>query len=271
MGELDCGFDNLRYGFAVLPFSEPALIDTANAACQDYFQQRGSYKEQFITGNVMDGHYHLPTKELFVTREEAVPHELAPCIPTVKEIHQFGLGILNHIADDLRLLPGTLLQHVSNTALAGAEKNYTHMRLTTYKTQAQLAEEFATPIHEDLSLLTLVFRSNIPCLECYDFTGEGQWINVEESMVATDVVVMVGVSLEKLTNNYYLAAPHRVRGHQQARTSIAYHLGLNFDAKLNSNDFETSVTGRFSEPFDYTTRELLDHEMAIRTSVNGAY
>jgi len=64
-------------------------------------------------------------------------------------------------------------------------------------------------VHEDSGLITLLPRSTFPGLEILDYSKE-QWIPIERYTKKNDVLVIIGLVMEKVTRGYFQATTHRV-------------------------------------------------------------
>ncbi|GKT61413.1 hypothetical protein ColTof4_02944 [Colletotrichum tofieldiae] len=76
---------------------------------------------------------------------------------------------------------------------------------------AELADGTATRIaeHTDFGTITMLFQDSVGGLQIEDQTKPGVFRSVE-SAVPTDIILNIGDSLQRLTNDTFLAACHRV-------------------------------------------------------------
>ena len=134
------------------------------------------------------------------------------------------------------------------------EKTGTMLRLFRY--EGWEAKEVAEP-HADLGLLSVVV-GNVPGLEVWD--GE-KWFEVEKEVEKTGLKgasLLAGRQLERLSNGRYPAGGHRVvsygdpmgeqGGDPRYRFSIVFVLRAHEPVVINSQEFETDITGKWPEP-----------------------
>lgn len=133
------------------------------------------------------------------------------------------------------------------------EKTGTMLRLFRY--EGWEAKEVAEP-HADLGLLSVVV-GNVPGLEVWD--GE-QWFEVEKEVEKTGMKgasLLAGRQLERLSNGRYPAGGHRVVSYgdpmggqnrdPRYRFSIVFVLRAHEPVIINSQEFETDITGKWPE------------------------
>lgn len=80
-------------------------------------------------------------------------------------------------------------------------------RIACYPPVPDRADRINTPGHRDLSFLTLIPPATLPGLEI--FTPDERWI--AQPVVPEGILVNTGVTLQRWTNDRYVATPHRVR------------------------------------------------------------
>ncbi|KAI8932070.1 hypothetical protein NX059_010958 [Plenodomus lindquistii] len=174
------------------------------------------------------------------------------------------LGLPDGEDEGLRQFVGPCgrMQHVD------AMKTATMLRLFRY--EGWEAKEVAEP-HADLGLLSVVV-GDVPGLEVWDgFT----WFECEREVQRAGrkgATVLAGRQLERLSNGRYPAGGHRVvsygEGRQMAMTtpagnsqgeeksyrfSIVFVLRAHEPVVIDSEDFETDVTGKWLEPMKGVT------------------
>jgi isopenicillin N synthase-like dioxygenase len=139
------------------------------------------------------------------------------------------------------------------------EKTATMLRLFRY--EGWEAKEVAEP-HADLGLLSVVV-GNVPGLEVWD--GE-KWFEVEKEVEKTGMKgasLLSGRQLERFSNGRYPAGGHRVvsygdpagakNGNPKYRFSIVFVLRAHDPVVINSQELETPITGKWSEPVQSMT------------------
>ena len=101
------------------------------------------------------------------------------------------------------------------------------LRMTHYPYQADLGEgEFGIAPHTDTSFLTLLAPNDVPGLSIR--TQSGQWIDAPA--IPGAFVVNGGQLLQRWTNDYFLATPHRaVNRSGNARYALAFFCDSNID------------------------------------------
>ncbi|KAF1924220.1 uncharacterized protein M421DRAFT_425059 [Didymella exigua CBS 183.55] len=151
------------------------------------------------------------------------------------------------------------------------EKTATMLRLFRY--EGWEAKEVAEP-HADLGLLSVVI-GDIPGLEVWD--GE-KWFEVEKEVERTGMKgasLLAGKQLERFSNSRYPAGGHRVvsygdpmngkDGGARYRFSIVFVLRAHEPVIIDSEELETAITGKWSEPVQgLTAGELY-------TQIRGAH
>lgn len=136
-------------------------------------------------------------------------------------------------------------------------KTATMLRLFRY--EGWEAKEVAEP-HADLGLLSVVV-GNVPGLEVWDGLT---WFECEKEVVKAGqqgATMLAGRQLERLTNGRYPAGGHRVVSYGSAkdstesatadkhyRFSIVFVLRAHEPVIINSDDFETGITGPWQKP-----------------------
>lgn len=263
--------ETLRYGYAIVSLSDRRLIESVVEGMKAYFSKQEEEKQkQKKQGEIEWGYNALENKESFSVRNKALPEALKECIPYAESIHALAKEILQYVAKELGLESKTLLHLIEEKPLPNTGKSHSLLRLLHYYDAEPKEEQCGCGIHEDLGLLTLLPRANVPALEVFDFR-KGEWIDIESQMGPTDVLVMVGESLSKISNGYYVPCPHRVRQPTEARYSAVYQVRVSQDASMDSTQYESPITGAFSTPFNLTGQSFLQQEINRRTSVNGSY
>ena len=208
----------LRKGHAIIPFLPEEKMDQHFDKLKDFHAKPDAYKTQFSEKEVEFGYAALKGKQVFVIRNQKVPEELKNFLPYIAEVHAKALEILKSIEQDLKLETGTLTESVSKTPFPEGKKSSSLLRLFAY--DPSIEEGSAADAHEDLGLLTIIPRSPVPALEVIDFEEDCNWINLEQKANPSEAIVLVGRTLEKMTQGKYQAAPHRVKKSELKRFSI---------------------------------------------------
>ncbi len=101
------------------------------------------------------------------------------------------------------------------------------LRMTHYPRQAgRPNDEFGIAPHTDTSFLTLLAPNDVPGLSIR--TQKGQWINAPA--IPDAYVVNGGQLLQRWTNDYFLATPHRAVNHSGGeRYALAFFCDSNID------------------------------------------
>ena len=101
------------------------------------------------------------------------------------------------------------------------------LRMTHYPHQASTPDdEFGIAPHTDTSFLTLLAPNNVPGLSIR--TQSGKWIAAPT--IADAFVVNGGQLLQRWTNDYFLATPHRAVNHSGGeRYAVAFFCDSNID------------------------------------------
>ena len=101
------------------------------------------------------------------------------------------------------------------------------LRMTHYPPQAGAPDnEFGIAPHTDTSFLTLLAPNNVPGLSIR--TQSGKWIAAPT--IADAFVVNGGQLLQRWTNDYFLATPHRAVNHSGGeRYAVAFFCDSNID------------------------------------------
>ena len=185
---------------------------------KDFHAKPDAYKTQFSEKEVEFGYAALKGKQVFVIRNQKVPEELKNFLPYITEVHAKALEILKSIEQDLKLETGTLTESVSKTPLPEGKKSSSLLRLFAY--DPSIEEGSAADAHEDLGVLTIIPCSPVPALEVIDYEEDCNWINLEQRAKPSEAIVLVGRTLEKMTQGKYQAAPHRVKKSKLKRFSI---------------------------------------------------
>ena len=102
-------------------------------------------------------------------------------------------------------------------------------RIACYPPVPDRADRINTPGHRDLGFLTLIPPATLPGLEI--FTPDGHWI--AQPVIPDAILVNTGVTLQRWTNDRYVATPHRVRADaSETRYSNIFFLYPRIDATV---------------------------------------
>ncbi|MEK9661756.1 MAG: 2OG-Fe(II) oxygenase family protein, partial [Alphaproteobacteria bacterium] len=102
-------------------------------------------------------------------------------------------------------------------------------RIACYPPVPDRADRINTPGHRDLGFLTLIPPATLPGLEI--FTPDERWI--AQPVVPEGILVNTGVTLQRWTNDRYVATPHRVRADAaETRYSNIFFLYPRVDARI---------------------------------------
>ncbi len=88
--------------------------------------------------------------------------------------------------------------------------------------------QFGVNAHHDAGFLTILAPGTTPGLEVEN--ADGQWVPVP--IIPGTLVVNLGEVMQKMTGNYFVATPHRVRT-RAARQSMGYFHGPSLDMPLS--------------------------------------
>ncbi|KAJ8114263.1 hypothetical protein OPT61_g3816 [Boeremia exigua] len=155
------------------------------------------------------------------------------------------------------------------------QKTATMLRLFRY--EGWEAKEVAEP-HADLGLLSAVV-GDVPGLEVWDGAN---WFEVEKEVERSGMngaTLLVGRQLETLSNGRYPAGGHRVvsygdpkggkEGEKRYRYSIVFVLRAYGPVVVNSDDFETDITGKWPKPMQgVTAGELYANIRSTHFNIN---
>jgi isopenicillin N synthase-like dioxygenase len=260
---------NLEAGFILETFSS-SYLGAARCAALDFFAKPLAYKKAFTVGKQLESGYQYlsPTKEMFMLRNTDCPEDLVFCRQLARELHQFSLQYLVNIFHRLQLDPNTISEFIAGDEFHNNEKSNSILRILKYEAGDPTA--YASDMHQDLGLLTLVTHTGVPAIEVYDFEDD-HWIEPESIQSPDELFIMAGESLSLISNGLYIPANHRVKTPDTTRLAINYQLRFKPDAQLTSSFFTTDVTQHFSQAFNMTGAEFLHFETSRRTSVNGSY
>lgn len=250
---------SLQKGYMIIPFLKEGVIKSYVASIQNFFSQPEDYQSQFaVKGEIEIGYSTLPEKKCYVVRHQQVPEELKPFVTYASTAHQLALKILSDIEKEMDLAPGIFSQMVSKTALPGSEKSPSVLRLFSYHPSTE--EGLGALAHEDLGVLTIIPRSQVPALEVLDVNeNKHEWINIEKQADASEAIVLVGQTLCEWTEGKYPAATHRVIKTMKERNSIVYQLRADPTATIKHNGTMMTI------------EEWMKMHRQTRKSVNGSY
>lgn len=256
--ELDLSFANLKKGYAAIPFLEESIVRNCFESLEVFFSSPEGYQKQFTVKNEMEIGFKLhEDKKSYVIRNQEIPKELKLFTSYISKVHDIALNILAEIEKDLNLESGHLTQTVSKTPLPVSDRTASVLRLFSY--DPSLKDGVAVAAHEDLGLLTIIPRSQVPALEVWDYSQSGDWINLEEQVNSSEAVVLVGETLSLISKGKYLPATHRVKKNQDRRYSIVYQLRA-----------EPTVLVEYKGK-TVIVKDWTQIQRAMRQSVNGSY
>lgn len=272
--------NTLQFGYAIAHFPDINFITDAFNAAKSYFKyyknlkcaQRNSSKDSFLQKGYTreHGYKNVNEKGIFTIRNKNVPKTLIPCIDYIEKIHDFAINCLQIISKQLEMDFSFFSKLFQEPALPHQGESSSFFSILYYEAIKQEIDVNPTcPAHEDLDILTIIPKSNIPCLEVYDFK-KNDWINIESQMRTGDVLVLVGSALAFISNNYYIPAIHRVCTNQQPRYSLVYDLQPDLDTLISSKELNSPLV-HHEKPFELTFRTFLANEMEKRNSINYDY
>jgi len=260
---------DLKYSYTYLrDVSLPSRVAAGDEA-RRFFNQTSVEKQQYtIRDHPEAGYRNIKNKEIYMLREAKY---FPACAKLVEELHALSKQCLQTIAATLQWDPSVLLNLIEVNTLPESGYSDSCLGLNHYSADDDSYGPILGQEHEDLGLLTLVCHTGVSALEIYDFVNDGGWMDVEAAQTSADVIVMVGETLSKISNRCYLPATHRVRRPKTMRTSIVYQLRCRKDAVLDSQLFESAITGRFCKPFCISGADYLLAEKEVRASISGSY
>lgn len=228
----------LKKGFAVVPFLPQQNTKALFHALKCFHSKSDEYKKQFVEKEVEFGYAALKGKQVYVVRNETVPYELKELLPYFSKAHLMGLEILKSLEEDLNLTRGSLTNAVMTAPFPNNKNSTSLLRLFSYDPSVQTG--CAADAHEDLGLLTIIPPSDVPALEVFDYS-QMQWRKLEANAQGNQAIVLVGKTLEKMTNGKVVAAEHRVINSSKNRLSIVYQMRAEPETKILDHGVETKV------------------------------
>lgn len=261
----------ITQGFSIQAFPHYKITQEAFSAAESFFSRSPSYKRKYQFPEAEYGYKALKYKEFFIICDPIIPDELIPCLTYANLMHEFSKNCLIQIAKIINLPPENLLSLISQTPITENSRSPSLVRIIHYSGNPQCKHEpmFAADPHQDIGLLTFVPKTVSPALDVYDFSKDGQWLEIENELSGDQIIVLVGETLSKISNNYFIAGVHRVRITAKPRISLVYQLRANPQSELDSSLFETPITGKFYRPFKMTTSEFVANERKYRPSANS--
>jgi hypothetical protein len=248
-------------------------------ASQAFFNQPDKEKQQWKHKlRSEEGWSKIPGEKEFITLRtlEYCPEVLRE--PAKRYWDLVGLhcsNTLGRISESLALPNGEdegLRQFVGPCgALQASDKEKTATMLRLFRYEGWEAKVVAEP-HADLGLLSVVV-GDVPGLEVWDGAN---WFEVEkvvENSGRKGATMLAGRQLERLSNGTYPAGGHRVVAYgspeppsspaistsdtptdeKRYRFSIVFVLRAHEPVIINSDSFETEVTGKWREPMNGIT------------------
>lgn len=233
--------EHLRHGYAIIPFLDKEAVDKYFDLLRDFFAQPEFYLKQFERKDESEiGFSALTEKRLYTVRNRQIPPELEALISYAKHAHQIALNILTAIEKDLELPSGELTDMVSKKALPITEKSASLLRLFSYSPSEE--EGVAVASHIDVGLISIIPITDAPALEVLDFSLETpQWNNVEKLGLRSQAIVLVGKTLNVMSNGRYMSALHLVTKTALPRFSIVYQLRAEPLSIIKCNDQQITV------------------------------
>lgn len=255
-----CGLTSaLKKGFATIPFLDERTTKSHFDALKTFYSRSEEYRSQFkIKDEIEYGYSVLPEKKCYVIRNSQVPEEFKLLTTYAEQAHQKAMRILSAIEKEMGVAQGTITGMVSEAPLPRAGKAPSVLRLFSY--DPSTSDGLATDQHEDLGLLTIILKTEVPTLEVVDFSGANpEWVDIENRAKASEAIVLVGETLSTVTQGNYPAGTHRNLKSTQRRFSIVYQLRADPTAKI---EWEGTMI---------TIDEWMKKQKALRKSVNGSY
>lgn len=253
----------LELGYTLIPFMEEKETQKLFQALEDFFSKPEDYQKQFsVPGEVEVGYAALSGKKCFVIRNQQMPDELKIFLDYIPKVHAKALAILSKIETQMGYPQGQLTNTISKVPLPESGKAASLLRLFSYDPSE--TEGIAVAIHEDLGLLTITPRSPVAGLEVWDYSGtdsstDSSFVKLEKQATPSQATVLVGETLNQMTQGHYLPSTHQVTRGPQRRFSIVYHLRAEPHAKIREKDV------------DITIEEWMKKQKSFRTSVNNSY
>ncbi|KAI4699950.1 hypothetical protein J4E81_003983 [Alternaria sp. BMP 2799] len=255
------------------PHPLQAAYEQLFAASQAFFNQPDKEKQRWKHKlKSEEGWSKIPGEKEFITLRtlEYCPQVLrGPAKRYWDLIGQHCSNTLGRISASLGLPDGEdegLRQFVGPCgALQASDKEKTATMLRLFRYEGWEAKVVAEP-HADLGLLSVVV-GDVPGLEVWDGAN---WFEVEkvvESSGSKGATMLAGRQLERLSNGRYPAGGHRVVAYgspepspntpstdaKKYRFSIVFVLRAHEPLIINSDSFETEVTGKWLEPMNGIT------------------
>lgn len=253
-------FSNLKAGYALIPFLNENDAYELFQAVEKFFSKSEAYQQQFsVPGEKEIGYAQLTEKKWFVIRnQQKIPSELKIFMDYIPKVHAQALKILGDIESQMNFPSGKLTNTVSKTPLPEFNKAASVLRLFSYDPSEQSG--LAAGVHEDLGLLTIALCPPVPGLEVADYMSDiPGWLALEKQAIASQATVLVGETLNQLTQREYIAATHRVTKNPKRRFSIVYQLRAEPDARIQDRGVEMTVEA------------WINKQKSFRTSVNNLY
>ncbi|KAI4665617.1 uncharacterized protein J4E78_003079 [Alternaria triticimaculans] len=258
---------------APVPHPLQAAYEQLFAASQAFFNQPDKEKQRWKHKlKSEEGWSKISGEKEFITLRtlEYCPEVLrGPAKRYWDLIGQHCSNTLGRISTSLGLPDGEdegLRQFVGPCgALQASDKEKTATMLRLFRYEGWEAKVVAEP-HADLGLLSVVV-GDVPGLEVWDGAN---WFEVEkvvEDSRRKGATMLAGRQLERLSNGRYPAGGHRVVAYgspepspnapstddKKYRFSIVFVLRAHEPLIINSDSFETEVTGKWLEPMNGVT------------------
>jgi len=237
-----------QQGYVIIDISEALAKDITQLQQQAkaFFTQANAYKEQFRTPSLQGYLTPYPgLHEIFELKQ--INQDVALKIPDLfassawkvyQSLFEIGQQCLGAISKQLAN-NDSFLQMLDDSTF----------RLLHYDrikhAPSEIVEQFI-PAHPDSSLLTLSPKSSNAALEIK--TKDLQWINIENELKPTQVVIFAGECLARLSNNYYWSLLHRpaISAMQQlttTRIATPFFLRARSDVILETQQLNSCLIG----------------------------
>jgi len=224
------------------------------------------------------GYFKLPQKEFFQMRltdasdfpwprhQPQFKRKMLQCYGFLDELTRVCLEVLAH---GIEVDPSKFLQLLDPNPLPSQQ--YSNNLLSVFRYFGTKQGTETCDIHKDMGIISFIPVADVPGLQIMDYQTVS-WVDIECVAEKSEVVVIIGETLDRLSAAYYPASVHRViaSAADKPRTSIVYKARGKSTAILDPVGLNSKVLGKIPQFFEepISIADFLQEHAGFYDSVN---
>ena len=225
---------------------------------------KADYKESYDLGREQPARAMPFTPPFFILQgpNQWPSSNLLPWKETVLEYIAGMQKLGEQLMRAMSLTLGFPRDYFANQFCAESEDSYAILRLLRYppgRISANAEPELGVGAHVDSGCLVMLLQDEIGGLQVQNSRGE--WIDAPP--IADTLVINMGMMLQIWSNNYFLAAPHRViNSSNKIRHSVPFFFEPNLTTEVTPLNISSQLLAQMTRPkADPTTKVIYGNHM----------